>query len=131
MKRNLELHTIRDKKSLIFIRFMTMGKVHHDSLLLGSFSVALVFALLPCLGTPKCPRCLPGRYIIKDLENTKHRFELHFGIGSRKGYPKLVLDHAADASPPLLAIQGVESSAATETADQTAAFSELSAETLK
>lgn len=31
--------------------------------------------------------------IIKNLQNTKHRFQVHFGVGSRKGTPRLVLNH--------------------------------------
>lgn len=56
---------------------------------------------------------------------------MHFSIGSRKGYPRLVLDHASDASPPLLPrIESEGSSAATEKIDQAPVFSEVSAETL-
>ncbi|GKB87535.1 hypothetical protein Tco_0959807, partial [Tanacetum coccineum] len=38
------------------MRFMMMGKVHHNSWLLGSLSFALMFALSPWLGTPKSER---------------------------------------------------------------------------
>ena len=36
--------------------------------------------------------------IIKDLENTRHRFEVHFGGGSRRGAPRLILDDVSDIS---------------------------------
>ncbi|PWA35435.1 nucleic acid-binding, OB-fold protein [Artemisia annua] len=38
--------------------------------------------------------------IVKDLENTKRRFQIHLGKGSRKGYPSFILDNASDISPP-------------------------------
>ncbi|PWA53954.1 nucleic acid-binding, OB-fold protein [Artemisia annua] len=44
------------------------------------------------------PYTLPP--IIKDLENTKRRFQIHLGKGSRRGYPKFILDNAAEISPP-------------------------------
>ena len=40
--------------------------------------------------------------IIRALVNTRHRFELHFGTGSRTGYPRLVLDQALDVAAPAL-----------------------------
>ncbi|PWA38550.1 SWIB/MDM2 domain superfamily protein [Artemisia annua] len=57
----------------------------------------------------------PNQYelppIIKNLQNTKHRFQVHFGDGSRKGTPRLVLNHVSDARTPLFPqIEGVESS---------------------
>ncbi|PWA56901.1 cytochrome P450 [Artemisia annua] len=57
MQKDLELHILHNQKSFFFIRFMMMGKVHHNSLLLGSFSVALVFLLLPCLRAPQVVQC--------------------------------------------------------------------------
>ncbi|PWA34426.1 nucleic acid-binding, OB-fold protein [Artemisia annua] len=45
------------------------------------------------------PYTLPP--IVKDLENTKRRFRIHVGKGSRRGYPNFILDHAADAPTPL------------------------------
>ncbi|PWA64669.1 helitron helicase-like domain-containing protein [Artemisia annua] len=45
------------------------------------------------------PYTLPP--IIKDLENTKRRFRIHVGKGSRRGYPNFILDHAADTPTPL------------------------------
>ncbi|PWA35704.1 nucleic acid-binding, OB-fold protein [Artemisia annua] len=47
----------------------------------------------------KDPYMLPP--IIKDLENTKRRFRIHVGKGSRRGYPNFILDHATDVPTPL------------------------------
>ncbi|PWA74085.1 hypothetical protein CTI12_AA254430 [Artemisia annua] len=47
----------------------------------------------------KDPYTLPP--IIKDLENTRRRFRIHVGKGSRRGYPNFILDHATDAPTPL------------------------------
>ena len=69
--------------------------------------------------------------IIKDLQNTKHRFQVHFGVGSRKGTPRLVLNHVSDARTPLLPqIEGVESSNFTETGSEGDPFTEVPSETL-
>ena len=43
------------------------------------------------------PYTLPP--IIKDLEQTLHVFTLHIAPGSRRGNTKLILDHAAEATP--------------------------------
>lgn len=47
--------------------------------------------------------------IVRDLENTNHRFTLHFSNGSRKRYPRFILDDAKDcdtlAFPSVDAIQ--------------------------
>lgn len=74
-------------------------------------------ALLTCFSPeadsflPPCTEVLsyipnPNPYrippIIIDLEHTKRGFDVHFGVGSRRGFPKLVLDHASDADPPML-----------------------------
>lgn len=40
--------------------------------------------------------------IIRDLQNTKHRFVLHFGKGSRKRFPRFVLDCASNLAPPMV-----------------------------
>ena len=42
----------------------------------------------------KDPYTLPP--ILKDLENTKQRFRIHVGKGSRRGYPNFILDRATD-----------------------------------
>lgn len=46
------------------------------------------------------PYILPP--VIRDLLNTTHVFQLHLGTGSRRGYPRFVLDNATDSLPPLL-----------------------------
>lgn len=46
------------------------------------------------------PYKLPA--IIKDLEHTKRKFVLHFAKGSRKRFPRFILDDAKDADPPML-----------------------------
>lgn len=46
------------------------------------------------------PHVLPS--IIRDLENRKRTICLHFATCCRRGYPKLILDSAADAPPPML-----------------------------
>ena len=38
--------------------------------------------------------------IIKDLENTTHRFHVHLGKASRRGYPNFILDNASSISAP-------------------------------
>ncbi|PWA39096.1 Helicase, C-terminal [Artemisia annua] len=69
--------------------------------------------------------------IIKNLQNTKDRFQVHFAVGSRKGTPMLVLNHVSDARTPLLLqLEGVESSKFTETESEENTFTEVATETL-
>ena len=44
----------------------------------------------------KDPYTLPP--ILKDLENTKQRFRIHVGKGSRRGYPNFILDRATETT---------------------------------